>query len=260
MQTTRRLDHMTAPAVQAYLGHSDAAILAVGPTEAHGHHLPLGCDYFIALATAELAARMADALVLPPFAYSWPGASGRLPGTVGLPPDLTQQVLLAILESAAAQGFRRLAMVCAHGPDVLTATVAARHAFERLGLPIAVHHAVPGRGTTPRERELADVALPQDRDDPGHGETSRLLAALDVLGLPAELADLEAAAAQGPAQPAALKESMRAGGAGFFYTEIAQHIATPRSHSIADGRAYLEATAGAIADSLAAMRELTPRG
>ena len=53
---------------------------------------------------------------------------------------------------------------------------------------------------------------------------------------------------------------MRSGGAGFFYTEITQHIATPRNHSIGDGRAYLEATAGAIADSLAAMRELAQRG
>jgi creatinine amidohydrolase/Fe(II)-dependent formamide hydrolase-like protein len=260
MPNTRRLDHLTAPAVQSYLGRSDAAILAVGPTEAHGHHLPLGCDYFIALATAELAARLADALVLPPFPYSWPGASARLPGTIGLPPDLTQQVLLALLQSAAAQGFRRLAIVCAHGPDVLTATVAARHASERLGLPIAVHHAVPGRGTTPRERELAAVALPRDQDDPGYGETSRLLAALEILGLPADLVDLDAAPAQGPAQPAALREAMRAGGAGFFYTEIAQHIATPRGHSQADGRAYLEATAAAIADSLAAMRELVQRG
>ncbi len=76
---TRRLDYLTAPAVQEYLRRGDAAILALGPTEAHGLHAPLGCDYLISLATAELAARQADALVLPPFAYSWPGATAKLP-------------------------------------------------------------------------------------------------------------------------------------------------------------------------------------
>jgi hypothetical protein len=258
MEGTRRLDYLTAPAVAAYLARGDAAILALGPTEAHGVHLPLGCDYLIALATAELAARQADALVLPPFPYSWPGATARLPGTMHLPPDLVQQVLMAILEGAVAQGFRRLALVCAHGPDVLTATIAARHAFERLGRPIAVHHAVPGRGTTPRERELAVVAEALEGDDPGYGETSRLLAALEVLGLPATLADLGQAPQRGTPQPAALKESLRAGGAGFYYSEMAQHIPRPRGYDVAAGRAYLEAAAAAVAESLGAIGALSP--
>ena len=256
MDATRRLDYLTAPAVEGYLERSDAAILALGPTEAHGRHLPLGCDYLISLATAELAARRADALVLPPFPYSWPGATARLPGTMRLPPDLVQSMLIAILEGAVAQGFRRLALVCAHGPDVLTATLAARHAFERLGRPVAVHHAVPGRGTTLRERELGALAEARDRDDPGFGETSRLLAALEVLGLPSDMADLGAGPARATPQPAALKDAMRAGGAGFFFSEIAQHIPTPRGHAVSEGHAYLEAAAHAVAESLAAMNEL----
>src|SRR5919202_6000483 len=199
MTATRRLEHLTGRVVAAYLERQapggGAAILPLGPTEAHGLHLPYGCDHLIALATALLAAESADALVLPPFGYSWPGATAKLPGTLRLPPDVVQQVLVAILEAAVAQGFRRLAVVCAHGPDVHTATVAARHAFERTGRPVAVHHAVPGRGTTPRERELAEAALAREQDEPGFGETSRLIAALEILGLPAELADMDAIAA-----------------------------------------------------------------
>lgn len=252
----RRLDYLTAPAIERYLQRSDAAILPVGPTEAHGLHLPLGCDYLISLATAQLAAQQADALVLPPFAYSWPGATAKLPGTLRLPPDLVQQVVIALLEGAAAQGFRRLAVVCAHGPDVYTATLAARHAFERLGLPIAVHHAVPGRGTTARERELGALFQAHEQEDPGYGETSRLLAALDVLGLPPDLVDLRHAPARGAPLPETLTEALRSGGAGFFFTELCQHIPTPRDHSLAEGRAYLDAAAGAIAASLAALREL----
>ncbi len=252
----RRLDLLTATAVASYLQRSDAAILALGPTEAHGRHLPLGCDYLIALATAELAARRADALVLPPFPFSWPGATARLPGTLRLPPDLVQQVLLAIVEGALAQGFRRLALVCAHGPDVHTATLAARHAFERFGHPVAVHHAVPGRGTTPRERELATAAAEQERDDPGQGEPSRLLAALDILGFPADLVDAAAPAGGGAPLPAALGEPLRSGGAGFYYHDLSQHIPTPRAHDVAAGRAYLEAAASAIAASLESMRHL----
>ena len=247
---------MRGPDVAAYLAQSDAAILPLGPTEAHGMHLPLGCDHLIATATAVLAADLADALVLPPFACSWPGATARLPGTIRLAPELVQTVLIGVLEGAAAAGFRRLALVCAHGPDEHLATLVGRNFFERSGLPVAVHHAVPGRGTTSRERELASVADVDEREDAGHGETSRLLAALQVLGLPADLVDASAAPAQGPPQPSALRDAMRRGGAGFYYTELSQHIPTPRKVDAAAGRAYLNATAAAIADSLAAMREL----
>jgi creatinine amidohydrolase len=255
---TRRLEHLTGPVVAAYLERysrdGGAAILPLGPTEAHGLHLPYGCDHLIALAVATLAAEAADALVLPPFAYSWPGATARLPGTIRLAPDLVQQVLIAILESAHERGFTRLALVCAHGPDVHTATLAARLCAERLGRPIAVHHAVPGRGTTDRERALAADEAPVERDDPGYGETSRLVAALAILGLPADLVDLSRGPAIGSPQPATLREPMRAGGAGFFYSELPQHIPTPRRHDAAVGRAYVEAAAAAIADSLDAMR------
>ena len=252
----RRLDLLTAPAVAAYLQRGDAAILALGPTEAHGRHVPLGCDYLISLATAELAARRADALVLPPFPFSWPGATARLPGTLRLPPELVQQVVVAVLEAAVAQGFRRLAVVCAHGPDVHLATVAARSAFERTGRPVAVHHAVPGRGTTPAERELGAAALRREADDPGQGETSRMLAALEVLGLPAGLVDRAAPPSRGRPLPAALSEPLRAGGAGFYFDDLSQHIPTPRAVDVAAGRAYLEAAADAVAASLDAIRSL----
>jgi hypothetical protein len=248
---------MRGPDVAAYLARSDAAILPLGPTEAHGLHLPLGCDHLIATATAVLAADLADALVLPPFAFSWPGATAKLPGTIRLAPDFVQSALIAVLEGAAAAGFRRLALVGAHGPDEHLATLVGRHFFERSGLPTAVHHAVPGRGTTPRERELAAADAESERDDPGQGESSRLAAALEILGLPADLVDTTASAAQGTPQPPALRDAMRRGGAGFYYSELPQHIPTPRRIDAATGRLYLEASAAAIADSLAAMRELS---
>lgn len=253
---TRRLELMRAPDVAAYLARGDAAILPLGPTEAHGLHLPLGCDHLIATATAVLAAELADALVLPPFAFSWPGATAKLPGTIRLAPDFVQSALIAVLEGAAAAGFRRLALVCAHGPDEHLATLVGRHFFERSGRPVAVHHAVPGRGTTQRERELAAADAEGDREDPGRGESSRLAAALEILGLPADLIDRDVPAVRGTPQPAALRDAMRRGGAGFFYSELPQHIPTPRRIDPAVGRQYLDASAEAIADSLAAMREL----
>jgi hypothetical protein len=253
---SRRIDYLTAPAINAFLERSDAAILPVGPTEAHGLHLPLGCDYLISLATAELAAREADALVLPPFSYSWPGATAKLPGTMRLSPDLVLSVIAGILDSAASQGFKRLAMVCAHGGDVPMATLAARWAFERCGVPVAVHHAVPGRGTTAREEALAEPALARDKEEPGYGETSRFIAALDVLGLPRELVAFDAIE-RGPTGPKTsashLPAAARSAGAGFYFSELSQHIPTPASYSVEEGRAYLDATAAAIAESLAAM-------
>jgi hypothetical protein len=121
-----------------------------------------------------------------------------------------------------------------------------------------VHHAVPGRGTTDLERALAADEAPVERDDPGYGETSRLIAALEILGLSPDLVDLSRGPATGAPPPAALREPMRAGGAGFFYHELPQHIPTPRRHDAAVGRAYLDAAAAAIADSLDALREAGP--
>jgi creatinine amidohydrolase len=251
---------MRGPDVAAYLTrqaeHGGAAILPLGPTEPHGRHVPYGCDHLIATAVALLAAEAADGIVLPPFAYSWPGATARLPGTMRLAPELVQQVLGAILETAHERGFRRLALVCAHGPDVFTATLAARSFSERVGTPVAVHHAVPGRGTTERERQLAAEEAPIEAADPGFGETSRVAAALEILGLPGDLVDASGGAARGAPLPEALREPMRAGGAGHFYWELEQHIATPSRHDPAWGRAYLESAAAAVADSLSAMREL----
>lgn len=258
--TTRRIDYLRAPDVQAHLARDyPAAILPFGPTEAHGTHLPLGTDYLISLATAELAARKAEALVLPPFGYSWPGATAKLPGTMRLSADLVQRVLVSILGAAVAQGFRRLATVCAHGPDVHVATLVARQAFEEFGVPVAVHHAMPGRGTTERERELAGPLLDQEGEDVGRGETSRLIVALEILGLRPDLVDLEAPPASGTLQPAALLEPLRSGGAGFWYSELSQHIPTPRERRLDEARAYLDACATAIAESLDAMKELQSR-
>ena len=155
-----------------------------------------------------------------------------------------------------AAGFRRLALVCAHGPDEHLGTLVGRHFFERTGRPVAVHHAVPFRGTTPRERELTQADAAAEREDPGQGETARLRAALEILDLPVDLVDAAAEPAQGAPQPTALRDAMRRGGAGFYYAELPQHIPTPRRSDPAVGRAYLDATAAAIADSLAAMREL----
>src|SRR5437870_8910456 len=84
----RRLDYITASEVEAFLARSDAAIIPVGPTEAHGVHLPLGTDCLVAEAAAVLAADRADALIFPPFSYSWPGGTALLPGSIPFPVEL----------------------------------------------------------------------------------------------------------------------------------------------------------------------------
>ena len=60
--------------------------------------------------------------------------------------------------------------------------------------------------------------------------------------------------AAGPRPSAsALPLEARSGGAGFYYGDVREHIPTPGSFSAAEGRAYLEATAEAVAASLRAM-------
>ncbi|MBU6280618.1 creatininase family protein [bacterium] len=92
------------------------AILALGSTEQHGPHLPIGTDTRIADELARrLAARIPGAVVLPPLALGCAGEHMSFAGTL----DLREETLAAILRDVAVSlerhGFERLFVFSAHG-------------------------------------------------------------------------------------------------------------------------------------------------
>ncbi|WP_158890822.1 mycofactocin biosynthesis peptidyl-dipeptidase MftE [Amycolatopsis anabasis] len=96
---------------------ASGAILAVpvGATEQHGPHLPLTTDTDVAFVLCErLAAERPDVLIAPPVAYGSSGEHAGFAGTLSIGQEATE-LLLVELGRSAAETFRRLLFVSAHG-------------------------------------------------------------------------------------------------------------------------------------------------
>lgn len=256
--TRRQLDYMTWAEAQQFMEHSDAAILPVGTVEMHGPHLPLGNDYLTAWAVARLAAARCDAVVLPPLAYSWTGATRPFAGTVSVPADLVIRFVKAICASLIEHGFRRIVLVSIHGPDSWTLSLTARQVFEEQGVPVAFFNPLPLDARTGKLLgDLGEKFIRREELDPGFTEPSLLLAACEVLGL-GELVDLEAQALEAVPRPPAQQQVKQRGTVGFYYTDPSQHVPKPDNPSKELGRLGLEAAAEQLAQLVRDLAEYRP--
>ena len=95
-------------------------VLPLGSLEQHGHHLPLLTDSLIGTEIARRAeAELRDeALFLP---LLWVGASDHhraFPGTVSISNSVYVEVLVDMIESLIAGGFRRIFLLNSHGGNI----------------------------------------------------------------------------------------------------------------------------------------------
>lgn len=67
MSSSRRMDHMTWPEIEA--SKSKPVIVPIGSTEQHSQHLPLGVDAMIASHVSEDLAERIDGIVAPTMNY-----------------------------------------------------------------------------------------------------------------------------------------------------------------------------------------------
>lgn len=108
----------------ADVGRPGLAVLPVGAFEQHGSHLPLATDSLIAGALAAGFAEKLGALLLPVLPVSCSQEHAGFPGTVWLGAGTLAAVVGDIRASLAHSGIDRLAIVNAHGGNLVLAHLA----------------------------------------------------------------------------------------------------------------------------------------
>jgi creatinine amidohydrolase len=114
------------------------AVLPLAATEQHGPHLPVGTDVMIAEAyLARVRQRLADTipatfLPLQPVGISTEHV--HYPGTLTLPTEVALKTWMALGQSVARSGIRKLVMVTSHGGNSAAMTLVAQDLRAQHGL------------------------------------------------------------------------------------------------------------------------------
>jgi creatinine amidohydrolase len=90
-------------------------IVPFGVLERHSEHLPLGTDYLNCHRLACLGAEREPAVVFPPFYFGQIYEATCFPGAVALKPTLLLELIEAVLDEIARNGFRKIIIYNGHG-------------------------------------------------------------------------------------------------------------------------------------------------
>jgi creatinine amidohydrolase len=116
--------------IASYIQNSKVALLPVGAVEAHGPHLPLGTDNFLAEEVANKLADQVQGLVLPtlPFGQVW--SLSDFPGSLTLSNQTLTNIIVEIGQSLFRQGFRIFVMINGHYGNSVALKEASRVLYE----------------------------------------------------------------------------------------------------------------------------------
>ena len=226
---------------EAAWGGRTVAILPLGAVEAHGPHLPVGTDIWIAEAMARggrerLGEGGIRAFILPAFAYAPAPFADEFPGTLSIRPETLRSLLVDLGRAVARRGVEVRALANAHFDPAQVG--ALRLAAEEMRLISGLRVAYPDL----TRRSLAERLGEEFRFGACHAgryETSILLA---------ERPDLvkEAVSHLLPPRPISLVEVFRRGETTFAAAGLEQgYCGDPAAATAAEGREIL-ATLGEI--------------
>src|SRR5436305_843073 len=112
-----RIAEMNWMQVERQLARDDRAVVPIGSTEQHAH-LSLATDNILAERVACEAAEPLGVPVFPALAYGVTPSFRAYPGTLTLRVETYLRVVRDLLDSLAANGFRRIVLVNGHGGNI----------------------------------------------------------------------------------------------------------------------------------------------
>lgn len=116
---TLRMDEMAWDVYAGHVGRGAPVFLAVGATEQHGYHLPLGVDAMIAEEVCRRAALETGGIIAPALRYGFRtqvrtgGGSHRM-GTIGISAATLSNLVREVIVELARDGVRRIVIVDGH--------------------------------------------------------------------------------------------------------------------------------------------------
>jgi creatinine amidohydrolase len=127
----KTLYEMTREEAQEALAKTDIILLPAGAVEQHGPHLPLGADTIQGVDMCKRTQLLLEAegtrvVVAPPFMYGLSSAHMDFPGTISLTPHTMLSVIEETCLSLYHHGFRKFALIMAHGGNWPIMQVAAQ--------------------------------------------------------------------------------------------------------------------------------------
>lgn len=224
------------------------AVLPLGAVEAHGPHLPVGTDVWIAEAMARAGAEKLgkeglSAVVLPSLAYAPAPFANAHPGTLSIRPETLTALVVDLASAVAARGIAVLALANAHFDPAQVA--ALRKAVEELRNSGRLRVAFPDL----TRRRLAERLGEEFRSGACHAgryESSILLATRP------DLVD-DAARLRLPSLPVSLVEAAGRGERTFVEAGLEMaYCGDPAAASAEEGRVLVAELGAILAESVQA--------
>ncbi len=152
-----KVSEMSWSRVEAWLKDDDRAVLPLGSTEQHAG-LSLAVDTILSERVAAEAAAPLGVPVFPVVPYGLTPYFLAYPGTVSLRLETYARLVRDILDSLAAQGFRRILIVNGHGGNGPAATLATEWMADTPGTAVKFHNWWNAPQTYAKVQEIDPVA------------------------------------------------------------------------------------------------------
>jgi len=105
--------------------------LPIGCVEAHGQHLPLGCDVMHARELTIRAAEKEPVVVFPTMYFGEKSGAGEFHGTIIFPEKLIIDILEQCCEEIGRNGFRKIIIVNGHGGNTSVVQTFVRSVLQK---------------------------------------------------------------------------------------------------------------------------------